>query len=182
MVSTPYVALLRGINVGGRNILPMEDLRAVFRAGGYAGVRTYIQSGNVVFTADAPRDRLENDLEAMLERDIGQPVMVVLRSRQQLRNVVTRAPEGFGSDPRSYRYDAMFLKAPLLPAQVLDVLHLREGIDRAWPGPGMVYFSRDAGRLTKSRMSTITAMPAYKRMTVRNWRTTTKLLQMLEDA
>lgn len=182
MAGTPYVALLRGINVGGRNVISMEDLRGVFRAGGYADVRTYIQSGNVVFATAAPRHRLENDLESLLERSIGQPLTVVLRSRQQLRNVIARAPEGFGTDPRSYRYDAMFLQAPLLASQVMDVLDLREGVDRAWPGPGLVYFARDAEQLTKSRMSRITATSAYRRMTIRNWRTTTKLLQMLEEA
>jgi len=54
-------------------------------------------------------------------------------------------------------------------------------IDRAWPGPGIVYFSRDAVQLTKSRMSKITSTPAYQRMTIRNWRTTTTLGKMLED-
>lgn len=182
MARTPYAALLRGINVGGRNIISMADLRAVFETGGYGGVRTYIQSGNVVFTTDAPRDGLEDALETLLERDIGRPVTVVLRSRQQLREVVASAPDGFGDEPDAYRYDAMFLKAPLTPDQVLEVLDLREGVDRAWPGPGMVYFSRDARQLTKSRMSKITTAPAYQRMTIRNWRTTTKLLELLEDA
>jgi len=54
-------------------------------------------------------------------------------------------------------------------------------IDRAWPGPGIVYFSRDPVQLTKSRMSKITSTPAYQRMTIRNWRTTTTLGKMLED-
>lgn len=182
MSGTPYVALLRGINVGGRRIISMEELRVAFRAGGYTGVHTYIQSGNVMFTTDVARDRLEHDLERLLERRIGQPVTVVLRSRQQLRNVVARAPHGFGSAPEDHRYDVMFLKAPLLPAQVLEVLALREGVDRAWPGPGLVYFSRDAAQLTRSRMSTITTTPAYQRMTIRNWRTTTTLLRLLEEA
>lgn len=160
----------------------MADLRAVFQAHGYGSVRTYIQSGNVVFTTDAPRDGLDDDLESMLERDIGRPVMVVVRSRQQMRDVVARAPDGFGADPDAFKYDAMFLKAPLTPRHVMDVLEPREGVDRAWPGPGMVYFSRDAKKLTKSRMSKITSKSVYQRMTIRNWRTTTRLLGMLEDA
>lgn len=182
MASTPYVALLRGINVGGRNIISMADLRTVFEAGGYGGVQTYIQSGNVVFSTDVPRDRLEGDLESMLERDLERPLMVVVRSRQEMRTVVTESPEGFGTEPEAYNYDAMFLKRPVTSDQVMEVLELREGVDRAWPGPGVVYFSRDAEQLTKSRMSKVTSKPAYQRMTVRNWRTTTRLLTMLEDA
>ena len=181
MATRPYVALLRGINVGGRNIISMADLRSAFEAGGYGDVRTYIQSGNVVFTTETARAELEDELEALLEREVGRPVMVVVRSRQQLRNVVTKAPDGFGADPDAYKYDAMFLKAPLRPAQVMDALELRDGVDRAWPGTGVVYFSRDASQLTRSRMSRITGKDVYQRMTVRNWRTTTTLLGMLEE-
>jgi len=182
LVRTSYVALLRGINVGGRNIISMADLRTVFNEAGYGDVRTYIQSGNVVFTTGAPRDGLEQALESMLAGALGRPVTVVVRSKQQVRNVVVRAPDGFGSDADAYRYDAMFLTSPLTPAGVLELLNLREGVDRAWPGPGIVYFSRHAEQLTKSRMSKIASMPAYQRMTIRNWRTTTTLLEMLEDA
>lgn len=179
-MSTGYVALLRGINVGGRNIVSMADLRAVFEAGGYASVRTYIQSGNVTFASDAPQDRLERDLETMLARDLGRTVLVVVRSREQLREVVAEAPGSFGASS-ARKDDVMFLKAPLTAAEVMAVLELREGVDRAWPGPGVVYFSRDAERLTTSRMSRITGQPVYQRMTIRNWRTTTRLLDMLED-
>lgn len=68
MASNRYVALLRGINVGGRNIISMADLRGAFEAAGYGAVRTYIQSGNVLFESDSPSGALEDDLERVLER------------------------------------------------------------------------------------------------------------------
>src|SRR5687767_3688836 len=83
-----YVALLRGTNVGGRNLVAMTDLREAFEAAGYQAVSTYIQSGNVLFESGTPQVSLEGDLEAMLERRFGIPLVVVLRTHHQLRNVV----------------------------------------------------------------------------------------------
>ncbi len=175
------LALLRGINVGGRNIVSMADLRAAFDDEGFAGVRTYIQSGNVVFSDQRPTPQLEADVEAMLDRRLGVPVMVVALTAQDLRRVVDEAPPGFGEEPDDFKYDVMFLKHPMTAAEVMDVLDPREGVDAAWPGIGVVYFSRRSDSLTRSRMSKVASTEAYARMTVRNWRTTTKLLQMLEE-
>lgn len=172
--------MLRGINVGGRNKVPMADLQAVFRARGFSSVSTYIQSGNVLFRSGAPRRSLEADIEAMLEQDLGLPVMVVVRSAIQIRNTVTNAPQGFGSSPDRYHSDAVFLKAPLTPARMMNVVELRDGVDRAWPGRGVVYFERLSERRSQSRLSRIMSTPEYALMTIRNWRTTCKLLELAE--
>lgn len=177
----PALALLRGINVGGRNIISMADLRAAFESDGFRDVRTYIQSGNVVFSTDLPQDALEPSLEDLLARHVGRPITVVVRARSQVRAVVEDAPAGFGAEPEAYKYDVMFLKAPLTADEVLDVLPLREGVDRAWHGDGVVYFSRRTDALTRSRMSRITGMAVYRSMTIRNWRTTTTLLGLLDE-
>lgn len=175
-----YVALLRGINVGGRKKVAMADLRAAFEADGYKGVSTYIQSGNVLFTADAPRDSLEPDLEAMLERRLGVPIVVVLRSHLQLRNVVAKAPVGFGEDPGTYHSDVIFLKSSLSSQQAMRVVVLREGVDQVWTGTGVLYFARLSERRAQSRMSSIVGTPEYQQMTIRSWTTTTKLLSLLD--
>ncbi len=179
MSARSYVALLRGINVGGRNLVAMEDLRGAFDAEGFGDVRTYIQSGNVMFTSDAPRASLENDIEAMLEQRLGVPVVVVLRSRTQMRNVVKNAPSGFGQQPDRYHSDVIFLKRPLTARQAMRVVELRDGVDQAWPGTGIVYFARLSERRAQSRMSRIVGTPEYQRMTIRSWNTTTKLVDLL---
>lgn len=176
-----YVALLRGINVGGRNPVAMADLRAAFDGDGHRDVRTYIQSGNVVFDAEGPATELEARVEAMLERVLGLPLVVVVRSHRQLRNVVSRAPDGFGAAPDEFHSDVVFLRSPLTPAAAMKVVQLREGVDRAWPGTGVVYFSRLSARRTQSRMSSIMGTPAYRRMTIRSWSTTTKLLALMDE-
>jgi uncharacterized protein (DUF1697 family) len=180
MASTQYATLLRGINVGGRNKVPMAALRAAFEDAGYADVRTYIQSGNVLFRSSAPRASLEVGIEKMLERHLGYPLVVVVRSHAQLRSVVAGAPAGFGANPATYHSDAIFLRSPLTPTQVMKIVKLRDGVDQAWPGRGVVYFSRLSAQRTKSRMSSIVGTPEYASMTIRNWATTTKLLALLD--
>ena len=175
-----YVALLRGINVGGRNPVAMADLRKAFEADGYGEVSTYIQSGNVLFESDGRSDSLEDEIEAMLERRFGVPLVVVVRSHRQLRTVVEKAPEGFGGAPDTYHSDVIFLKHPLSSRQAMTVVELRDGVDQAWPSPGVVYFARLSARRTQSRMNRIVGTPEYQRMTIRSWSTTTKLLGLLE--
>jgi uncharacterized protein (DUF1697 family) len=104
----------------------------------------------------------------------------VVRSLRQLRNVVEKAPAGFGEHPGTYHSDAVFLKGPLTSRQAMKVVELREGVDRAWPGAGVLYFERLSERRTQSRMGRIVGTPEYRRMTIRSWRTTTTLLGLLD--
>jgi len=178
--TTRFVALLRGINVGGRNPVAMADLREMFDTEGYGAVSTYIQSGNVLFETDSRRDALEDDIEAMLERRLGFPLLVVVRSHRQLRNIVDKAPNGFGGTPDTYHSDVIFLKGPMSPRRAMRVVELREGVDQAWTGSGVLYFARVSARRTQSRMGRIVGTPEYQQMTIRSWTTTTKLLDLLE--
>jgi uncharacterized protein (DUF1697 family) len=123
---------------------------------------------------------LESDLEKMLERRFGVPLVVVLRSEKQLRSVVERAPAGFGTKPAKYHSDTIFLKAPLTSRSALRVVATREGVDQVWSGTGVLYFARLSARRTQSRLSSIVGTPEYKLMTIRSWSTTTKLLSRLD--
>lgn len=178
-----YVALLRGINVGGRNLIPMADLRATVETLGATDVSTYIQSGNVLFDggSDAPATWTDR-LEAALSARFGYAASVILRSHHELRRVVDGAPPDFGREPERYREDVLFLKAPLDAATALAQVPTREGVDRVVAGEGVLYFSRLAERAAQSRMSRIVGLPIYRQMTIRNWRTTTTLLRLLDDA
>jgi uncharacterized protein (DUF1697 family) len=136
----------------------------------------------VVFRSAAPRASLEGAIETVLEERFGFPVLVVVRSAQQLRSVVAKAPPGFGQAPDEYHSDVVFLKDPLTAAKAMRVVQLRDGVDQAWPGTGVVYFSRVSARRTQSRMSAIIGTPEYRSMTIRNWATTTKLVEMLDGS
>jgi uncharacterized protein (DUF1697 family) len=107
------------------------------------------------------------------------PIVVVVRSQRQLRSVIDSRPPGFGDRPDLYHSDAIFLKAPLTPAAAMDVVQLRDGVDEAWAGRGVLYFARLSERRTQSKLSKVVGTPAYRLMTIRNWRTTTTLHEML---
>jgi hypothetical protein len=93
-----YVALLRGINVGGKNLIRMPALKAAFEDEGFEDVATYIQSGNVVFAAPAARATdLTHRIESMLAEAFDYVPTVVVRSHKQLRATVDGAPKGFGT-------------------------------------------------------------------------------------
>lgn len=177
-----YVALLRGINVGGKNAIPMPALKAAFEEHGFDDVRTYIQSGNVVFsTPTSSQAALTRAIEGMLSTAFAHyEASVVVRSKIQMRAIVDRAPKGFGSQPARYRYDVLFLKPPLTARTVVKSVPTKEGVDRIWPGTGVVYFSRLTSRAVQSRLSRVVSMPIYQQMTIRNWNSTTKLLELLD--
>lgn len=178
-----YLALLRGINVGGKNPVKMDDLRLTFEGVGFADVKTYINSGNVLFRAPRKKgSELAAQIERALKKRFDTDLKVVIVTEAQLRAVVEAAPGGgeFGTD--KHRSDVIFLRKPLTPAKAFGVVELRDGVDRAWKGKGVVYFSRVTARATSSRMSKIVGTPEYQDMTIRSWSTTTKLLALMDDA
>jgi uncharacterized protein (DUF1697 family) len=177
-----YVAFLRGINVGGKNLIKMPALKACFEGLGFEEVRTYIQSGNVLFRARGSNAALTKQIETALSKTFDYESRVVVRSHKQMKEIVSNAPEGFGRDPATYRYDVLFLKAPLTAARAIKSVSTKAGVDRASAGKGVLYFSRLISKATQSHLARIVSMPVYQSMTIRNWNTTTKLLNMMESA
>ena len=160
----------------------MADLRVALEGIGLESVRTYIQSGNVVFAAPKPMASavaLEPRLEAALEERFGFPIATVVRSENEMRAVVANAPEGFGASPDTHLCDVVFLKPELTIERAMEVVTTREGVDRAWPGTAVVYFERLAERRTESRLARVIGSKEYRSMTIRNWNTTTKLVALL---
>lgn len=175
-----HVALLRGINVGGNNIIKMADLRARFEAMGFIEVETLIQSGNVVFSSKAAgRARLTGSIEEALSAAFGYASRVVVVSAQELALVVAQAPAGFGTQPATYRYDVLFVKEPLTPADALAQVTAKSGIDAVHAGAHALYFRRLISKAAQSQLTKLAQRPVYQSLTVRNWNTTTRLLQMV---
>jgi uncharacterized protein (DUF1697 family) len=174
------VALLRGINVGGKNLIKMPALKACFEAGGFDDVSTYIQSGNVLFSASGAKPaELTHRIESMLAESFDYIPTVVVRSRAQMQAIVDKAPRGFGTRPSTYRYDVIFLKEPLKAAAAIKALDPKPGVDEVHAGTGVIYSSRLEARATSSRLNKIVGSPIYPSVTIRNWNTTTKLLALM---
>jgi uncharacterized protein (DUF1697 family) len=177
-----YVALLRGINVGGNHLIRMTDLKACFEEQGMRDVATYIASGNVIFTAAARPPEIARRLEAAMAATFDCRTSVMLRSLKEMQAIVARAPKGFGTQAAKHRYDVIFLNPPLTAGDAIAQVPTRPGVDQAHAGVGVLYFSRLIAKAAQSRLSRIASMPIYKQMTIRNWNTTTKLLQILTAA
>jgi len=180
---TRYVALLRGINVGGKNLIKMPALEACFEENGFENVSTYIQSGNVLFeSADSSSSKLTRRVEEMLAEAFDYVPTVVVRNRKQMRGIVERAPKGFGTQPAKYRYDVIFLKEPLSATTAIKAVPANPAVDTAHAGTGVLYFSRLTSKATASRLNRIVSSPIYPSVTIRNWNTTTKLLSLMRSA
>lgn len=170
-----YVALLRGINVGGKNKLPMKDLAAMFAKGGATGVSTYIQSGNVIFSAAARvADALPGLVTAQIAERFGYRIPIVLRTAEQLAEAIRRNPYiAPGADLSGLH--VLFL-ADLPTLQAVGTLDPQRSAPDEYAVRGRdVYFLLRTGaantKLTNayfdSRLSTVS--------TGRNWRTVLKL-------
>ncbi|MGH9196783.1 MAG: DUF1697 domain-containing protein [Acidimicrobiia bacterium] len=176
-----YVALLRGVNVGGSNLIKMSALKVCFEAEGFRDVATYIQSGNVLFTAGRMNQQaLTGQIEKVLSKTFAYQSRVIVRSFEQMKAIVERAPKGFGGRPNAYRYDVIFLKHPLTADEAMKSMTAKPGVDRVFAGDGVLYFSRLISKATESHLSRVIGKPVYQSMTIRNWNTTAKLLELME--
>jgi uncharacterized protein (DUF1697 family) len=179
----PYVIFLRGINVGGKNRIPMAELRNCLEEMGFSHVSTYIASGNVILMSDMPVTKIKERIEKALvdgfklDSDL---IKVLILDRVQLEAVVANRPKGFGDQPDTFHSDAIFL-IDINAADAMPVFNPKEGVDKVWPGNGVIYSQRLSSLRTKSRLSKIVAAPVYKSMTIRNWNTTMTLLRMIKE-
>ncbi|MET4062017.1 uncharacterized protein (DUF1697 family) [Arthrobacter sp. UYP6] len=173
----PYLVLLRGINVGGRNKIPMKALRQELEDLGYQQVSTYIASGNVLLNSPGPPEQLGEDIEAVLVEKFDlddELVKVLVLTPEQLRGIVDHKPEAFGEQPDKYHSDAIFLMG-IDAETAMTAFRPREGVDVVWPGNGVIYSQRLSAERTRSRLGAIVASPLYKSMTIRSWSTTMNL-------
>jgi len=177
-----WVALLRGINVGGNNVIPMAELRVCVSALGYKNVATYIQSGNVLFDARGSSASVAKKLEKALSDAFDYQARLVLRSAAEMQEVLNDAPAGFGSDREQFKYDVLFARPGVNVAQVLAEVPVHPEVDVATAGRHALYYRRLIARETSSRLSRLVQLPVYKELTVRNWNTTCKLVQMANPA
>lgn len=182
MADTQYVALLRGINVGGINIIKMAELKACCESMGLADVATFIQSGNVLFrSAEKDKKKLANKIEKALSETFNYHSRIAILTEKELASIVEGAPPGFGRRPDEYRYDVIFFRAPLTPGEAIEKVKPREGVDAAYAGEHVLYFSRLVARASQSRLSKVITLPEYQNMTIRNWNTTTRLLALMKQ-
>src|SRR5688572_12254311 len=129
-----YLILLRGINVGGKNKIPMSDLKACLEDLGFSNVSTYIASGNAILRSDKRPKEIQAQIEEALPRCFkldSDLVKVLALTRDQLRAVIDNKPDGFGERPEKFHSDVIFLM-DIDSTQAMSVFDPRAGVDNVW--------------------------------------------------
>lgn len=177
-----YLCLLRGVNVGGKNKLPMAGLRKQLSEAGFKNVSSYINSGNILLESDMGPDKVSRLVESIITSSFkldSELIKTCALSIPQLEQIVQRAPGGFGSQPEMYHSDVLFPMDGATSADIMSATHTNPDVDAAWEQNGVVYYQRLSALRTKSRLSRIMESPVYKSTTIRSWNTTNKLLELM---
>ena len=144
-----WVALLRGVNVGGRNLVKMPALKACLEDAGFERVETFIQSGNVIFRSpEKSVSKLTARVEKAIESTFGFSSRVVIVSRDRLKRVIDEAPAAWRSGS-NLRRNVAFLRPPVRAAAALKEVEVRPGVDKVDAGNGVLYMTttlRDAAK------------------------------------
>ena len=174
-----YVAMLRSINVGGRNRVGMDDLRALVASAGYRDVATYVQSGNVVFAGTGSPKVVGKGIEERLSSELGLTVPVIVRSRHQMKAVLDRIPFAPGElDPKTLHV-TFLAEAPVSAAvEALAADAGRFGNDRGVVVGQEVYLHCPGGYGQTKLNNAFLERRLGCVATTRNWRTVTTLAGM----
>ena len=166
---TAYVALVRAVNVAGTGKLPKEELRAMGEACGFGQVRTFINSGNLLFVSDLAEAEVKARMEQAVSDHLGKPTPVYVRSSEQMADAVARDP--FTDDHPSRRFAHFIDEKPTM--KMLDEARDVQG-ERLALGPRLLYVSYGEG-IGKSKLK----LPAIKQGTARNINSVAKMADLL---
>jgi len=178
---TSYLAFLRGINVGGKSLIRMDALKTALSACGLSDVRTYIQSGNVIFNSESTdKDKLAGLITGCIKETFSHDVAVALFTAPEWRQVITGAPSWWGKDD-AWRHNILILIRPYDTGDIrLLEDKLKPGMELLQIGNGVLYQSIDRNAVSRGATgSKLIANPLYKKMTIRNYNTATKLVALL---
>ncbi|ANU21504.1 hypothetical protein BBI15_15615 [Planococcus plakortidis] len=175
-----YAALLRGINVGGNNKINMKELKEVFEQAGLSSVKTYINSGNIVFKDARNKEQVTLVLEEAIFEHFGLHIKVLVYSFDEYSRIAQAVPPEWANDER-LKSDVLFLWEQADGEGVLEQLTLKPGIGRVQYVPGAILWSVDRGDVTKSGMAKIVGTKLYKLVTVRNVNTVRKIYKLMKE-
>ena len=176
-----FVALLRGVNVGGNNMISMRALKESFETMGFTQVTTYINSGNIVFkTKEADARKLEKKIEQMLAKDYQLGSKVVVRSLPEMAQLVKSLPGSWNSGDSRLRYNVIFLRHSIDSEKILEDLPVKSDIEELVYRQGALLWSAQANEVSRSNMVKLAARKIYRDMTVRNLNTTRKLHDLMQ--
>lgn len=174
-----YIALLRGVNVGGKNSISMPLLKAAFEEGGFSEVITYINSGNILFCDEkAEVVDLQQKCRQIILDQFGLDISVAVIPAGDLAEALRHAPGWWGSDKES-KHNALFVIAPAdAEAIVREVGEIKPEYEQVAHHGRVIFWSAPLKTFSRTRWSKIVSTPAYASVTIRNANTARKLLQL----
>jgi uncharacterized protein (DUF1697 family) len=174
-----YVALLRGINVGGNRKIEMAKLKTTFERIGFSNVKTYIASGNVIFSSDLTDEAdITKTIESEIEKDFGFPVDVLLRNFEEIKQLYNEIPDRWVND-KIMKCDVMFLWKSADRPEIIKQLPSNPEFEDLKYFPGAVVWRINREHVTKSRLVKIIGTPIYKQLTIRNANTVRKIYSLM---
>lgn len=177
-----YIALLRGINVGGNNKVAMAELRRCYEALGFTGVSTYINSGNVIFEAPAADvAKLVARCETAMEQQFGFRIICSIITAAELLQALAQAPDWWNKGDA--KHNAIFVIAPkTVEAVMAEVGHPKPDYEQVAACQPIIFWSAPLETYGRTRYSKIVGSKAYGWVTIRNANTTTKLAELCSQA
>ncbi len=172
-----YIALLRGINVGGNKKVSMLQLKGMFESLGCESVHTYINSGNVVFTDSRKPAELHRAIESALAETFGFVVQVLLLNKPALDRIVSALPLSWRNDD-NMRCDVMFLWKDKNSPDVVQEIVIKADVDHVKYVDGALLWCVARDQVTKSGLSRLIGTSLYKKITIRNCNTVRKLAEL----
>lgn len=177
-----YIALLRGVNVGGKNKVAMSDLRACFESLGFESVTTYINSGNVVF--DSPQKstaELVELCEDAIEKQFGFHVACAVVAATELFEALQNAPKWW-SDGSDAKHNAFFVIAPKKAEEIIaEIGEAKQEYERVAAHHPIIVWSAPIKTFSRTRYSKIVGTKTYQSVTIRNASTTCKLAELCQS-
>lgn len=177
---TDYIAFLRGINVGGKNLISMKTLCEVLSEAGFENVRSYIQSGNVFFSSsNANQAGLAAQIKQSIQKKFTLAVEVVVFSEVEWRGIIEAAPAWWGKDSE-WKHNILILMKPTSMSDVMAAIgEPKLDIEQMQAGKRVVYQSVSFKLFGRTTASRLVGKPIYKDITIRNYNTATKLAALL---
>jgi uncharacterized protein (DUF1697 family) len=178
MEKIDYLVLLQGINVGGKNIVKMAELKKLFEKMKFTDVETYIQSGNVLFK-DCENDKIKltRRIERALLNEFKNEIKVKVLTFSEIIDVLNEIPNDFGKEINKYKYDILFLIEPLTVEQIAKEIKPIKNNDKIFEGKKAFYVKRNTEKLTGSYITQL--LKISPNITVRNLNTTKKLYELM---
>lgn len=175
-----YIALLRGINVGGKHKVPMADLKQIFESLGYTTVKTYINSGNVIFKSENEALRsMQEALEGTLKDFFHFEIPLVIITLEQLEQVLKEAPAWWDKANKAYYHTAIFIIPPAQQDDIIEVMgEANAEFESVQSGSDVIYWSVDLQYYSKSRWSKTANTSINNCVTLRTANTVYKLLEL----